>query len=372
MPLEKKMVLCLSNPDLMSLAQMAAACQEAHCEATILLNHEMTQELVRKPGLKGLVNAIKCLDVGLLGLGSPSFRESEEPAHDALLFASGRMPSCYFADQIPTSAYPVLTEWNTRCVLSPKFNWRHDEGPFFVGSRLHLATHGTTAVQAHADDHDALDAVVQKLPNGFPLVMTLTGGSTENVTTWLKRLEREQIHIQSVRQFADEFADIPYDHSLPFSVLEEFSRRLSATRVLTTFRYEVGFLSPAEQLYLLVSAWKTTVEKGKPPRVIQARTPLPDTKMDRVVGSSQDINKAILNLWDSLSNYVLPMHVETPHGMMSTEDFTATIATHIDRIPVIDEDWQPVSAVLMDAQRADEPEFRRLMWTYKQAVHAHE
>ena len=92
--------------------------------------------------------------------------------------------------------------------------------------------------------------------------------------------------IESARQFADRYADISYEQAISLDFLGTMAEQSSKPE-LHAIEHELGFVSPAEQLYGITKIWVESIVKGKPIRNTTIRTP-PGSVTARANGSRRD------------------------------------------------------------------------------------
>src|SRR5206468_3360472 len=130
----------------------------------------------------------------------------------AVLFRAGRVPSCFVADRLQPAAYAHLAEWNVPAVLTRQPAVAAEGGPFFLGGRLHFREEAGAGAEGLAIRAVRLDP---------------TAGGAASVLDGLG----PDIEPLSVRQAANRFADLPYDHGIPVDAIQGFARELAAAPV---------------------------------------------------------------------------------------------------------------------------------------------
>jgi hypothetical protein len=333
------------------LAAVAERFAARGLEATVLLTGSRAREL---GSAHPLIAAAKRSDVGWLAgqtfdardwIGgratSADFAKSAEADYDAVLFAAARIPSCYAAAVVPPQAYAALADWNVRAVLTPQPVWENGHGPGFLAGRLHLFTespHGLTlggfaSAQEVSATFDAVKSV-----RGPATTLLLPGDalaetSAANVDALLDRLQTAGALVESVRQFTDRAADVPYDHAVPMTAIQALAKMIAESDRLEPSRYDLGWFSPAEQAYLLSAVWVAADEKGKLPRNAQARTPVPSfapAKPPAPVQSGIDAAKALQTAFQAGD---LPEGLPTSAGALPFEALVRALAKHLESAP---------------------------------------
>jgi hypothetical protein len=373
------------DSDPVAAAELAKVFLSLGVEATLMLSASTAKTLTPD---HPLTDAAKRLDVGLVDreLGEPEasepslFKPRFEALHDAVLFAAGRLPSCYMPQGRAATAglgmYATLSEINIRAVVG--MNWAAlKPGAYFLGGRLHLpGVIQMTALESEAAVEAAYQQVLGEVALGegdVPVTVPVTGtGRTtaEGLRLFLKRLlDTSSLAVRSVRQAADQWADIPYDHAIPMAAITAMAEH-AAQGALTPYRYALGFLSPAEQLYIFAHCWWVALEKGKAPRNAQTRTPIP-TLQDFVESTTTTLSAAefpslVAKLRTSLEGRSeLPAAVELEEGVVAVQDLLPTFAAAMGSMPA------PADFQIMRGAATFAPEavgFGRLAWTYKPAV----
>ena len=272
-----------SGGDLSQLAKLAGAFAAAGVDATIALTAAEAPRLA-DPERAELASLVRKLDVGLAlpltadaalwsAAGPDEFTRQAQTAYEAVLFAAGRVPSCVVADIVPPQAYPALAEWNVKAVVSPTRPYAGDR-PYFLAGRLHLAglganwIEGIPSVPAAAGDQCSV-ALVKLRATDFD------GDAFGRLPALFETLAAAGAPACSVRQFADAHADIPYDHAVPMPAILKIAA--AADESAAPQRYDLGYVSPAEALYLIVNAWNSTLEKNRVARNATPRAPVGPT-----------------------------------------------------------------------------------------------
>lgn len=378
MPESTPIVLLLDanrNPE--EAAALAGVIREAGFEATILISGPTAETL---PSGHPLTVFLKTLDVALAdgelteaeANDAKLFTSRFEKLYDAVVFRAGRLPSCYCCSLPPTAGYATLSEANVRAVMTIPMT--SDTGAYFLGGRLHLPT---VMQFGWLDSESGVERAVQQLlleielSNGVgPILVPLPsthGTPAPFLGLFLKRLkELPNLAVGSIRQATDRLADIPYDHSIPMAAIQEMAAH-AASGSLTPFKYSLGWLSPAEQLHILVSLWASALEKGRTPRNAQTRTPIPtleqivETTATMIPAADLPTVIAGLHAFTSGKN-VLPTHVSFEGGVIAAHDLLPTLATSLAMLPT------PADLPIVKGSPNFPPELSllgRLAWTHK-------
>lgn len=379
MPEPTPIVLAMdANADPAGTADLAKTLLELGVEGTLLVSAETAKRLKAD---HPLTEVCKRLDVGLLDreLAEP---EARDPAlfgprfaklHDAVLFPAGRLPSVYMCPSLPLGGFATLSEVNIRAVMteSPRFL---ANDAVFLGGRL-LLSHlhplqqladdddiGNTLriIASQASIRDDRATVALLLPN--PERMTARA-----LTAFLKRLlENPGFAVGSVRQVADRFADIPYDHSIQMAAIAEMAT-FASKGTIAPFRYALGWLCPAEQLYLLVAVWTAALEKGKSPRTAQTRTPIPTLEAPVESTATMIAASQLPTVIAGIHAFVagrneLPAGVSFEGGVIGMQDLLPTLAASLSSLPT------PVDLPIVKGTTKFSQELKglgRLAWTHK-------
>ena len=219
-------------------------------------------------------------------------------------------------------------------------------------------------IQTQAAHGENADPIPIALPTGTSAVRAAT------LSTFLKRLlEASSFTVCSVRQTADLFADVPYDHAIPMAAITAMAMQ-AGQGDLSPYQYTLGWLSPAEQLYILAHIWSVAMEKGKAPRNSQTRTPIPtlDDPVESTVTtiSAAEFPTVISQLVASMSGKnELPSGVALEAGVVAVQDLLPTLAASLPSMPT------PTDLAVVRGASMFAPElvgFGRLAWTYKPAM----
>ena len=379
MPEPTPIVLAMdANADPAGTADLARSFLELGVEATLLVSAEIAKRLKAD---HPIIEACKRLDVGLLDR-ELTVSEARDPSvfgprfaklHDAVLFRAGRLPSVYVCPSLPLGGFATLSEVNIRAVATETATSPTNDAVFLGGRLLLPKLHAlqqltddgdvenasqTIATQSRIRDEQATVALL--LPN--PDRMT-----ARTLTALLKRLrENPDFAVGSVRQVADRFADIPYDHSIPLAAIAEMAA-FSAKGTIAPFRYALGWLCPAEQLYLLVAVWTAALEKGKSPRTAQTRTPIPTQETPIESTATMIAASELPTVLAGIHAFVagrneLPASVSFEGGVLGVQDLLPTLAASLPSLPT-PVDLPIVKGKTFFANVADA--FGRLAWTHK-------
>jgi hypothetical protein len=371
-----------ADADPTATADLARVFLELGVEATLMLSASTASTLAAD---HPLTNVCKRLDVGLIDreLTEPEastpklFQPRFEKLHDALLFPTGRLPSVYACPGFAHGAYATLSEVNIRAVMTAEPIAPMSSG-FFLGGRLHLPpTIALESLTSGDDVEAAVDRIQTQAAHGenadpIPIALPTATSAVREVTlsTFLKRLlEVSSFAVRSVRQTADLFADVPYDHAIPMAAITAMAMQASQGN-LSPYQYTLGWLSPAEQLYILAHIWSVAMEKGKAPRNSQTRTPIPtlDDPVESTVTtiSAAEFPTVIAQLVASMSGKnELPAGVAVEAGVVAVQDLLPTLAVSLPSMPT------PTELVVVCGASMFAPElvgFGRLAWTYKPAT----
>lgn len=371
-----------ADADPTATADLARVFLELGVEATLMLSASTATALAAD---HPMTNVCKRLDVGLIDreLAEPEastpklFQPRFEKLHDAVLFPTGRLPSVYWCPGFAHGIYATLSEVNIRAVMTSD-PIAPMSGAFFLGGRLHLPL--TITLESLTNDAD-VEAAVDRIQteaahgeNGDPIPIALPTASSAvreaTLSMFLKRLmEVSSFAVCSVRQTADLFADIPYDHAIPMTAITPMAMQ-AAQGGLSPYQYTLGWLSPAEQLYILAHIWSVALEKGKAPRNSQTRTPIPtlDEPVESTAAtiSAAEFPTVISKLVASMSGKnELPAAVTLEAGVVAVQDLLPTLAASLPSMPT------PVDLAVVRGAAMFAPEligFGRLAWTYKPAM----
>jgi len=383
MPDATPIVLTLdANADPTAAAELARVFLELGVECTLMLSASTAATMTAD---HPLTNVCKRLDVGLVDreLTEPDsstpgvFQKRFEKLHDAVLFPTGRLPSVYLCPGFAHGAYATLTEVNIRAVMTLE-PIAPLTGAYFLGGRLHLQP--ATSVESlttEAEIESAVDRISSLASHGEsadPVMIALPTNASAvreaTLSTFLKRLmEASSFAVCSVRQTADLLADVPYDHAIPIAAITAMALH-AAKGDLTPYQYALGWLSPAEQLYILAHVWSVALEKGKAPRNSQTRTPMP-TLDDPVESTATTISApefpAVISqlVASTSSKNELPAGVSMESGVVAVQDLLPSLATSLSSMPT------PTDLTVVRGAAMFAPElvgFGRLAWTYKPAT----
>jgi len=381
MPATPIVVTMDADADPVGAAKFAKVFLELGVEATLMLSGPTAKSLAAD---HPLTDVLKRLDAGLVDreLAEPEasspklFGPRFESLHDPLLFVAGRLPTVYGCPGFAHGAYATLSEVNIRAVL-PAEPIAPTKNAFFLGGRLHLPP--AIPVKKLASDAD-VESVFHRVTTevdhddvSAPVVIGLHGVATavseSALGTLLRRLkEPTSFAVGSVRQAADLFADIPYDHAIPMAAITAMAAD-AAKGDLGCHRYALGCLSPAEQLFILTHCWAASLEKGKPPRNSQTRTPIPtleDPAVSTATISAAELPSLIAKLKAAMEGKnELPAAVQLEAGVVAVQDLLPTLAASLSSMPT------PTDLAVVKGAAMFTPEavgFGRLAWTYKPAT----
>jgi hypothetical protein len=139
------------------------------------------------------------------------------------------------------------------------------------------------------------------------------------------------VSVQSARQVFDRWADVSYEHAVPTDFFQ-VSASTIARGAIQAIPYELGMLSPAEQLYGITRIWMESLEKGKATRNTTLRTPMGPAESAQTGNAVEGIRAADLpGLLKEFCAAVdkseqLPPSVQTSAGPIALEDLLPTLA----------------------------------------------
>lgn len=361
------------------LHALGSALRATGAEATYKLTGARANQ-IRQSGRPELVALIQSQDVGYHSSGAAdrptageyighldwadgvaAFAQAEQSAYEQVAFLAGRIPSCYGNEGWVPQAYGVLNRWGTRVCLSERGFLAHHDKPFFYGGRLNISMMGPRwidvgaallsssesdrlveriagAVAGHAGRAGVV--VVQIRPESLALAPEL---AIRNFQRCLERLfSIENAVVQSARQIADRFADISYEHRVSLDLMRGIAE-CARWGDLRPFYFDAGYISAAEQLYLLVSAWDESHRKGKLVRNSTTRTPLGPSELvytdPRLKGIKKDEIQGVLTyvLQYVANNEQLPPAAPLQVGPLAIHDLLPTIAGGFqEQLPMVD------------------------------------
>ncbi len=284
-----------AGPNAGAALAVAEACRTHGMEATVALNPAAAAAGGRWVALA------KELDVGVRLPALPNGFAAAVPAYHAALFAAGRVPSCVLpTGALPPEAYAAMAEWNLRAVVSESSP--AGPGACFLGGRLHLGGMisgrdlGALASQAQ------VRAAALAAAHGGAFAVHVPHDAVGDAEAFRAALAAiPGAATGSVRTAWNALQDIPYDHAVPLSAVQAMAAA-AATGTLAPYRYELGYLAPAEQLSLLAGFWATALEKNRPGRNANARCPLPqgqaqttaaELSAEQVAAAAKELHAAI-------------------------------------------------------------------------------
>ena len=411
---------------------LSSLCDEldsAGWEATFLINGARAVELLG-PRHHDLATRFKRHTVGLIAgdektsplsylaeldweTGARAFRAHEHRHFLDVSKLAGHLPTAMTLGQWAPQAFSVISDWGPRCYLGPDSFLDNDTKPFFVCGRLHLASLGSYWIDVSL--HSLMDAVSiqgvagqvlrraeQLASSGGAIVLRLAhdqlaavqpsnaAACARGLRELLDQVRKgPEVTVQSARQFADQFADISYDQAISLDFLRSMVEQ-SREPELHAIEHELGYFSPAEQLYAIAKIWVDSIVKGKPLRNTTIRTPLGPSHKEETDPSVKGI--AADELHDLLAGLIhafdnkgqLPSSVMTREGKLAIEDLLPTLAggftadlKPIDlplRVGKIDSTPLKVSRIRDALSAAGAPEeslanllalTERQLWTYK-------
>jgi hypothetical protein len=347
-------------------------------EATLLVSADTAKRLASD---HPLIEAFKRLDVGLLDreLAEP---EASDPAlfgprfaklHDIVLFPTGRLPSVYMCPSIPFGGFATLSEVNIRAVMTENPRFLANDAVFLGGRLLLSHLHPLQQLAGDDDIENALAKIAsqESIRDDRATVALLLPNpdrmAASSLTAFLKRLmANPDFAVGSVRQVADRFADIPYDHSIPLAAISEMAT-FASKGTIAPFRYALGWLCPSEQLYLLVAVWTAALEKGKPPRTAQTRTPIPTLETPIESTATMIAASQLPTVIAGIHAFVagrneLPACVSFEGGVIGVQDLLPTLAASLPSLPT------PVDLPILKGMTTFPQELSglgRLAWTHK-------
>jgi hypothetical protein len=276
--------------------------------------------------------------------------EQQAPSYHDVAFLAGRIPSSYGSHCWIPQMFGALDQWAIRVELSRNGFVDAAGEPFFLSGRLNLSNLGPNSIDVRGPSLDFKD-VVQKVAHRVEAQTEHGGvvclrflaeewlsadpdGLESAVRDLVKQIDAmEEAVILSARQIADRYADISYEHRIAITELLSIAKHATKPN-LTPFHYAAGYLSPAEQLYLLANAWDETRRKGKLVRNSTTRTPLGPTEQAETTATLRGLGALkVTQILGELVAYMskhnrlpasLPIEDE---GVVALQDLLPTLAS---------------------------------------------
>ncbi len=287
--------------------------------------------------------------------GVSYFEQTQTAGFVAVSKLAGKLPSCYGSPFWVPQAFGVLNQWGTRATISRDSFLSDGDFPFFFGGRMNLSQLGHAwfelgrAIRAGETSASIIEAIQQEqnsLANTGGVIVCrlnlehLNGMDVDSmpsvVTNFVvgvldQALAISGLKVRSVRQVVDLLSDISYEHVIPVASMLALAEQ-AATGTIAPFAYSAGYLSPAEQLYLLVAAWDESHRKGKSVRNSTTRSPLGptefvDTDESVTMISADELSGVLARVMEQMkSTGLLPASVKVAQGTVGIQDFFPTIA----------------------------------------------
>lgn len=350
------------------LHAVASAFLDRRLEATFLLSRGRAEQITREDTAE-LRPLLKRQDIGFIaggGAGAPppaayigdldwaqgvaAFQKAELPAYKGVAFLAGRIPSTCGLESWAPQAFGALEPWGIRVVISRHAFLANDGEPFFYGGRLNLSELGKHWIEATGPLlRPGGEEAIFKRFEGLFVRDAVRGGIAcvrinaaeipheaesffRSLGSLLDRLvECGGAWVESARQAADRYADISYEHRITLEDLLSIAEHASRPEI-RPYAYRAGYLSAAEQLYLLAAAWDETRRKGKLVRNSTTRTPLGPSEFavtdPQVKGiPSERVTSLVGELFKYLTDHGrLPARLDLGDGGIAIQDLLPTLA----------------------------------------------
>jgi hypothetical protein len=350
------------------LSELTRELATAQLEVTLIINGDRAR-FWRHQASPNFLAAVKQMNIGL-AVGNPLshlaeiggeegarlFRHNEHPGFLDVSRIGGHIPSSLVLPAWAPQPMEVIADWGTRTILVPHGLVESDSRPYFLAGRLHLASLGPywmeVSFQSLVDEEgrrgllgQVTRRAEQLLSTGGVVVLRLAANQTSaaleanhrsaalgyrQLAETLRSLDG--IKVDSVRQAVDRWSDISYDLALPTEFFREESRKQTVGE-LGPIRFEVGYLSPAEQLAALSRIWLESIQKGKAVRNTTLRSPLGPRQgsitdlASSVIpaGELEGVLQAVVQGVDNQNR--LPSFVSVAGGRLSVQDLLASICS---------------------------------------------
>lgn len=360
------------------LSLLAQRLETPKREITLLLDGVRASEIRSRAG-SDLHSLLKRQNVGLIAgtaaepplrsaakfdwAGAVSaFRQRESEGFHAVEWLGGQLPvAVSTASHAVPQALGVYIDWGCRACVDQRSFYDDGTKPFFLGGRIQLSSLGPYWIDLSW--HSLLDPV--SLEGAMGQIerrceqLAAIGGGTILVRLPANQIEAAQVEpvesaaagladlmtrsaalpgvaVESVRQWADRFADISYEHALQMSFFQSLASEVKEGS-LRPMPYDLGYLSPAEQLYGLATIWLTSLQKGKAARNQVLRTPLgPATTCATDAGvrgiARDEIADVLAILSKAMEAGQLPPSVATRGGKIAVVDLLPTLAGGFEKM----------------------------------------